>query len=192
VILGRKRDVDYQVPEIGGVSTEPATLNGETSAAISAGPVNDVNAVGISSVWSRILPPFDDFQASHIPVISVPTVRLEDADADDIYKNAFDNFIYQGTYDIFAHMEDKAGFFAVPAFTGLTQNDGITAETGDINLDETVGLKDLVLAMKIFTGVIGQTGYPVDYKTTGLDIGGDGKIGLEEVLYILGKTAQLR
>jgi hypothetical protein len=192
IILGRERIVPFLAPVIEKVVTEPEILNGETAATISAGPVEDINEVGISSVWSRILPPFDDFLSVDVPVISVPTVRLVDPDNDMIYQNSFNDFIYQGTYDIFVHLEDKAGYQAVPLFVDLPQEDGITSGPGDINLDNTIDLKDLVVAMKVFTDVFGQTGYSIDFAAAGLDINSDNKMGMEEIIYILSKTANLR
>jgi hypothetical protein len=53
-------------------------------------------------------------------------------------------------------------------------------ETGDINGDRNINLSDAILALKICTQV--TLGSPVMKNA---DVSGDGKIGTEEVIYVL-------
>jgi hypothetical protein len=57
------------------------------------------------------------------------------------------------------------------------------AETGDINNDGSVNLKDAILAMKVCAGSASFA-----YKEA--DVNGDGKIGMNEAIYILKKLVQ--
>jgi len=59
---------------------------------------------------------------------------------------------------------------------------------GDINGDAAVDLSDAILALRILSGI--DTG---DTKIfSGADISGDGRIGIEELVYILQKVSELR
>ena len=191
VFLGRKRVVDYQIPVIGEVSADPGNLNGDTASTLLAGPVADVNDVGVSSLWSRILPPFNDLLGTNVPVVAVSTVRLEDPEGDGAYQSAFDQFIYKGVYDIFTHMEDKAGFQATPVFITLPQEAGITAayQTGDIDTDSFISLRDLILVLKALAGIDVSMASQVDYPSSGIDVDGDNRMGFAEAFYIMGKAA---
>ncbi|GBC59637.1 hypothetical protein DENIS_0576 [Desulfonema ishimotonii] len=74
-------------------------------------------------------------------------------------------------------------------FASITRNSTIRAifreAGGDINDDESIDLRDAILGLKILSGV------SVENKTisTDADINGDKRIGPEEVIYILRKTA---
>ncbi len=57
---------------------------------------------------------------------------------------------------------------------------------GDINDDSTVDLRDAILILKILAGI--DTGDAV--INLNADVNGDGKIGMEEVIYILGNVSQ--
>ncbi len=66
-----------------------------------------------------------------------------------------------------------------------------TVLIGDINGDASVDLKDAILAMRFLSGM--QTeGIRADYTVSGVDVNGDGRLGMEEVLYILQKVAGIR
>jgi hypothetical protein len=58
---------------------------------------------------------------------------------------------------------------------------------GDLNEDRGVNLTDAVIGLKIITGI----NQPVVFHP-GNDVNGDHLLGLEEVTYILQKTAGLR
>ena len=57
---------------------------------------------------------------------------------------------------------------------------------GGINADVSVDLADAILALKVSVGISGGDIYP------DRDVNGDGKIGIEEALYILQKVSGLR
>jgi subtilisin family serine protease len=64
----------------------------------------------------------------------------------------------------------------------------VDASPGDLSLDTRVGLDDAVIALQITTGRLPQI-CPAAL-TKGLDVNGDGRIGMEEVIFILGVIGQ--
>ena len=71
----------------------------------------------------------------------------------------------------------------------------ITAELkalkADIDSDGDVDLHDAILAIQVCTGLT-PNGIRSDFVSSGADVNGDNKIGLEEVVYILQKVSGLR
>ena len=65
------------------------------------------------------------------------------------------------------------------------------AITGDLNGDDLVDQTDLSLAMKVLAGM-NPGGIRLDYATCGADVNEDGKIGMEEVIYIKEKIEGIR
>lgn len=53
----------------------------------------------------------------------------------------------------------------------------------DFNKDRAVDLADAIIALKIIVGINGIV--PEDWTTSDIDVNGDEKIGLEEVIYVL-------
>ncbi len=192
VILGRGRSVPLEAPVIGEVTTDPAELSGVTTAKIMAGPVDDVNQVGISSAWARIIPPLNHYLTPDVAVIAVPTLRLEGPDSNEQYSNTYDDFSRRGVYDIFVHMQDKSGMEAVPVLLNLEQPEGVTAVMGDITMDEEIDLRDLLIVMKLIRGEDVSQMYPYDFIAAGVDVNGDKRIGNAEALYILEIVCEVR
>jgi YD repeat-containing protein len=62
---------------------------------------------------------------------------------------------------------------------------------GNINGDDSVNLADAILALKVLSG-LDATGIRSGYAASGADIGGNGKVGPEEVIYILQRVAGMR
>jgi len=62
---------------------------------------------------------------------------------------------------------------------------------GNVNGDTSVNLTDAILALKVIAGMDPE-GIRSDYATSGVDVNGDGKIGMAEVIYILQHVAGLR
>jgi YD repeat-containing protein len=62
---------------------------------------------------------------------------------------------------------------------------------GKINEDELVNLADAILGLQLLSG-LNPSGIRSDYAASGTDVGGNKKIGLEEVIYILQKVGQVR
>ena len=59
-----------------------------------------------------------------------------------------------------------------------------TITPGDIDDDEAVSLKDAILVLQILSG---NTPSSIVYKES--DLNGDGKLGIEEAIYILQKVS---
>jgi len=75
------------------------------------------------------------------------------------------------------------------ADTAITGNASISdkaAGPGDLDNSGTVDLNDAIIALKIMAGI------DVGTVPAGADVNGDHKIGMEEVIYILQKVAELR
>ncbi|MHB8092226.1 MAG: hypothetical protein ACYDH8_11630, partial [Syntrophales bacterium] len=62
---------------------------------------------------------------------------------------------------------------------------------GDINSDWLVDLQDAIAALQICTRMDSVV-LRADFATSGADVNGDGRVGFEEVLYILQKVAEMR
>jgi len=65
-------------------------------------------------------------------------------------------------------------------------------ERGDINGDGTVDLLDAIIALRVQAGMDTSKLVRSSYPTSDADVNGDGRIGMEEIIYILQYTAQLR
>jgi hypothetical protein len=66
-----------------------------------------------------------------------------------------------------------------------------TALPGDLDGNQEVDLADAILGLQVMSGKK-PTGLRADFASSGADVGGDGKIGMEDVIYILQKTSGLR
>jgi hypothetical protein len=62
---------------------------------------------------------------------------------------------------------------------------------GNINGDDLINLADAILALKVLSGQ-DPVGIRSDFTASGADVGGNLKIGLEEVVYILQKVGEIR
>lgn len=69
---------------------------------------------------------------------------------------------------------------------GIPRKDTFDLVLGDINNDEIVDIEDAILALRVLVGF--QPQEPINLLA---DVDGDGKIGMEEVLYILRETGGL-
>ncbi len=93
------------------------------------------------------------------------------------------------TYTFYCTSQDNAG--NVEAFPSAPDAAVVIPiyeyETGDLNHDGYVDLADAVIALKVVSGVALTEIYYLDKE-----VNADGKIGSEELIYILQKMAQLR
>jgi hypothetical protein len=89
-----------------------------------------------------------------------------------------------GDHDVAVRVEDSEGFFDVQGFV-LTVLESL--EAGDINGDQSLDLLDVILALQVLVGA-----EPVSPVYPAAEVGEDGKIGLEEAVYILQKVSDLR
>jgi len=65
-------------------------------------------------------------------------------------------------------------------------------QPGDVNGDCTVDLADAILVLKVLTGVDSSGLIRPDYNTSGTEVDGDNKAGIEEVIYIFQAVSELR
>jgi len=63
---------------------------------------------------------------------------------------------------------------------------------GDLNADCSIDLQDAGLALRVQIGMDTSGLIRPDYATSGADVAGDGKIGLEEIIYIMQRVSELR
>jgi len=185
--IGREIHSAGDLPLINWVSSEQ-TLEGETSSLIQA-DVFDSN--DISRVWAVITPPGYSSPSPDTPVTDLPVIELVYAD-NNRYEAEYHHFTLMGTYKITIFAEDIDELISLPAQTFITQNDGILLLKGDINGDEVVDLADAIIVLKILAGIDASGMIRPDYSMSGVDVNGDGKIGFEELGYILQKIARLR
>lgn len=76
----------------------------------------------------------------------------------------------------------------IPYKTGDTGDD---SAKGALNGDGEVNLADAILSLQVLSGN-SPAGIRSDYVSSGADVNGDNKIGLEEILFILQKVSSLR
>jgi PKD repeat protein len=105
------------------------TLNGETSATLSASGI--IDATGIVQVWAVILPPGINNNSQNPTITKLPTVDLTDPDQDNIWEGDYDDFSIEGEYRIAFYAINKNGFYATPAEIG----DNTTTVTQTIGRD---------------------------------------------------------
>ena len=111
-------------PLIGSVSSDQ-TLNGETSAIIWA---EDVTTTGIiDKVWAVITPPGFGGGDPSYPITDLPTVEFSPVGGDR-YEGSYDNFIYNGTYEISIQAMDAEGNISMPKGTRVLQEQGASAD----------------------------------------------------------------
>ncbi|MEI7671235.1 MAG: dockerin type I domain-containing protein [Deltaproteobacteria bacterium] len=98
-----------------------------------------------------------------------------------------------GTYPIFISVVDDGN----PAL-GLSRSLQLTVGTasdskipGDLNGDGVVTMADAIIALQVMAR-IQPSGLRSDYTTSGVDVNGDSKVGMPELIYILQKAAGAR
>ncbi len=187
LVIGNEIKPAGDIPIIGKPSPSQ-TLNGETSALIC---VEDVTAAdGISRVWAVIMPPGYSSDSPDIPVTTLPTVDLKSA-GDNRYEATYTGFDTTGVYNIAIFANDRGTAISMPVQTYIIQTNG-TKLKGDINGDAVMDLKDAMIALKVAAGADDPIPVRSDYVSSGIDLSGDGRIGIEEVVYVLQKVAGLR
>lgn len=65
---------------------------------------------------------------------------------------------------------------------------------GDIDgIDDAVTLTDAIISLKVLSGIaVDENEIRENYPSSGADVNGNGRIGIEETIYILGKISSLR
>ncbi|QTA80473.1 DUF1566 [Desulfonema limicola] len=188
IILGGKFAIAPIFPEITARSAN-TTIDASSTQTLYA-DVSDEN--GIEAVWAVVLTPdytppatSSDLEA---PSVNQPVIVLTDPDKDGRYETDYSSFTYNGEYKFIFYARSKSGGnLSISPATILTVTGGQNIEIipGDINNDKQVNLADAVLALKICA----------DADTSGQIVNLNAKVGtnafidLEEVIYILRKTA---
>ncbi len=109
---------------------------------------------------------------THVRIIDIVSGRDTDTDGDIIY-------------DIGSASTTRAGFDLDAV--GVTSHQAVSVIPGDTDGNGLIDLEDAVLALQVCAKL-----QPSSAIYTEADVSGDGKIGLEEVLYILHKVIGLR
>jgi hypothetical protein len=78
-----------------------------------------------------------------------------------------------------------------PASSTWTKDVAVSTLKGDLNSDTIVNLTDAIMAMQVLAGSQ-PLGIRANYPISGADVNGDGRIGLEEAIYILQDLSDLR
>lgn len=181
IVIGMGRSLRSDFPEIGKVCNAQKIGCEVTSARLWASDITFLNP--LEKVWAIIVPPADpaDYDPED-PVLERPTVDLKDPDEDGVYEGTYDNFVITGTYKIGIYAEDEKGGKA------SMQTSVIRTCKGDIDGNQAVELADAIMALRIAAGEK-NLGIQEDYFRLNIDVNEDGKIGLEDLVYILGKVA---
>ncbi len=183
--IGRGRNAGSTPPSISSVSEEQTLTAGQTAATLSAKGVTSLNPV--SRVWAVILPP--DYQpgSPDAPIMNLPAVELTPSGGDGDYEGEYTGFISHGTYRVTVYARDSEDYYAMPVQTAVIQTEGVIR--GDIDGDDAAGLADAILALRTLAGMNTSGLIRANYAASGTDVNGDGKVGFEEVFYLLKKVA---
>ncbi|WP_207681182.1 hypothetical protein [Desulfonema magnum] len=187
-VIGRGYIPASDMPNIQDVS-HAQTLDGETSATIWAGPVIDTD--GVARVWGVITPPGYNSDSADTPITVLPVTELGDSDGDGIYEGNYTAFDRQGVYKITVYAMDTKNVYSLPMQTNVIQTGGDPAPRGDLSGDWKTDLGDIIIALKVLAGM-DNSGLLVwsDYTLSGIDVNEDGRVGSEELFYILKKVAE--
>jgi hypothetical protein len=93
-----------------------------------------------------------------------------------------------GENKITAYAKNLAGLESEKFFFNIK----VSTRKGDINMDEKVDLADLVIAQKVITGQNTKGLIREDYIQSETDVNGDGRVGLEEAIFIMQKISELK
>ncbi|MDA3832807.1 MAG: cadherin domain-containing protein [Spirochaetales bacterium] len=106
-------------------------------------------------------------------------------DVDQLKTAASFDYESKSSHSIRVRTTDQGGLWHEKIFIILV-NDVDEILKGDLNADDSVDLADAILALRVSVGISGGDVYP------DRDVNGDGRIGLEEVIYVLQKISGLR
>ena len=183
ITVGRGRNVDTSPPSIGSVCSHTTLPAGDTDYELWAGSVDADN--GISQVWARIFPPMQSYQPGDRPVLTLPTLRLRYDEVAEHYAELYKDFTENGTYKVLIHATDKREFQSIPKMVRVTQGGGDALLDGDLNADGTIGLADVMVALKAAAGMS-------VFNTAHIEPTGDERIGVEDALYLLQRVSGVR
>jgi hypothetical protein len=185
LIIGRGRNVEIAPPEIASLAAIPSILDdGSTTSTLTATGVNA--SAGLSRIWCRIIPPISVLRNPSEPVLTVPTVKLFESSGGG-YDSVYEEFWYDGQYRAMVYAIDRAGSKSFPQQATVTQNKGIPMDItpGDVNAD---GHRDIADAIRALQTAAGKHAHAIKYA----DADGDGRIGMEDAVFILQKVGEVR
>ncbi|MDM8535973.1 6-bladed beta-propeller [Desulfobacterales bacterium HSG17] len=117
--IGNATQISGENPVIGQVSPEQNIINTNT-AILRADSVTDED--GIARVWAVIRPPGYSPGDSNNTVQSLPSVEYTQNEGSR-YEAVYDDFNFNGTYEIAVYARDNKGNTSSPAFTRIRVND---------------------------------------------------------------------
>ncbi|MDM8551801.1 PQQ-binding-like beta-propeller repeat protein [Desulfobacterales bacterium HSG2] len=167
--------------------TESLTIKADTAVELT---VTIPAHSGQTDVWAVMEPPdyrppdlVEDLKA---PEVTIPTVDLADEDAENVldgrFTGTYENFVCNGEYRIVFYARNTDGLVTVSDPTLITVTGGTNL---DFDSSGAVDIGDAVLGLRIVAG------FESDHICSG-DINGDGKVGLVEVVHILGFLSAIR
>ncbi|QTA78799.1 Peptidase C13 domain-containing protein, NHL repeat-containing [Desulfonema limicola] len=175
-------------PIIGNIS-EPQNIENRRDASIWAD--NITTTEGINEVWAVITPPCETLNIFKTSITTLPIIYLDDNN-NGKYSGTYYDFFNKGTYSIDVYAKDSNGNISMSKNTIVTQNTNLNPELGNINGDEVVDLTDAIIALKVLAGMDTGNAVRSDYTTAIVDVDGNNRVGMQELIYILQDTAQIR
>ncbi len=128
-----------------------------------------------------------------------------DADGDISFSRFFWNDVLNGVnlYDAFISAKEQLDYlektisppedfinrYSIGFGIKIVPTQTLESMPGDINGDSSVNLADAILALKVLAG-IADTGMIQNYANSGADVNRDDKVGLEEVIYVIGNVSE--
>ncbi len=166
-------------PIIGTVPPETA-IDQETSALLWA---QNVTTTGdIDRVWAVITPP-ENVYDSTTPVTELIELDLTYNADTQRYEATYNDFKSYGQYWISFYAIDADSNISMPMQTIFYKENAQVI--GDVYPDGNLNLTDVVISLKHLTGMDMSGMIRHNYPKSGIDVNGDDKLGLEEVIYAL-------
>lgn len=126
ITLGRGIISAGDMPDIGAASPQQI-LYGESAAQIFAENITDAD--GTVRVWAVITPPDFSHTEPDEPVLSLPTIELNQDQGNDKYQGSYSDFSSTGTYNIAVFAMDTCGTISFPKNTSVIQMGANTIES---------------------------------------------------------------
>ncbi len=133
---------------------------------------------------------FDPSNSKRIYVATEGNGVLRSTDGGETWHDFSEGIFYPVVYSLAITQDQSPLLIAGSYGSGLYWSHRSTPK-GDINGDRSIDLADAILALQVMTGMT-PSGIVSNYALSGADVNGDGKIGKEEVIYILQKVCGVR
>jgi hypothetical protein len=108
---------------------------------------------------------------------------------DGVYAGTYAGFEYNGEYRLVFYARNTDGLVSMSPATVVTVSGGkeIVKVVGDVNDDEKVDLRDVILVLQVMADV--KTGVVMNRQG---DVNGDGLMDMRDAIYIIQKVGGLR